>query len=60
MEVEAELEKGNVTFIVGKGSSTKKYQQKSDILDQNHRQFVPYFEMHDSGDSVCWNIKYYE
>jgi hypothetical protein len=46
--MEVELKKGMVTFI----TAGQKFTVHSDILSQSRRQFVPYFEMEDKGDSV--------
>ena len=37
VEMEVELDKGMITFVLQDSSSKKKYQQKSDILSQSHR-----------------------
>ena len=62
VEVEVDLDKGTVGFAFLKGSSDWEHerqfrQQKSDILTQPHREFVPYFEMHNKKDSIRWNLK---
>ena len=43
VEVEVELDKGTVAFILHQGNSISRLQQSSDILAQSNRLFVPYF-----------------
>ena len=63
VEVEVDLNKGTVDFILLKGSSAWEYErrawrQRSDILTP-HREFVPYFEVYNKKDSMKWGLKWY-
>ena len=53
LRVEVDLDRGMATFSIG----GRKFTQHSDILSQPHRQFVPFFEMTDKGNSIVWRIE---
>jgi hypothetical protein len=56
IRVEVNLQKGSVCFLLIKGPQEEHFEQKSDILSQTNREFVPCIEMYYPEDSIRWHI----